>query len=305
VNLFERNTDRIRLSHRDHEHHVVADRTRPLDFEVHSVLSVTGLGASGQRRELQPLFACTDRNAGDSATRCFTVHREPGRVSSARARSGPRSSYLGSETFVALTDGTSGGFSGDLEQLSVRALCTNRDLPLSLTPGLGETDLTTDTGAPVEAIRFVAGPSRPHPAVPSGERSWRLLNHLSLNYLSLTNSGGGTGADALRELLSLHAESAEPGLRRQVEGVLSVESSPVVRRLPLPGPATFARGLRVQLACDETCFEGSGTFLLGSVLERFFAGYASINSFVQTTLSSRERGQIMEWPLRIGDRPSL
>jgi type VI secretion system protein ImpG len=103
----------------------------------------------------------------------------------------------------------------------------------------------------------------------------------------------------------VYAESAEAGVRRQVDGVISVESTPVVRRLPLPGPATFARGLRVELGCDEHAFEGSGTFLLGSLLDRFFSGYASINCFVQTALSTRQRERVVEWPLRLGVRPAL
>src|SRR5688572_15413599 len=37
INLFPRKTDRIHLSDRDNEYHVVPDRTRPLDFEVHSI----------------------------------------------------------------------------------------------------------------------------------------------------------------------------------------------------------------------------------------------------------------------------
>ena len=36
-------------------------------------------------------------------------------------------------------------------------------------------------------------------------------------------------------------------------------------------------------------------FLLGAVLERFFAKYVSINSFTETVLRSIQRGEIMRW----------
>ena len=75
-----------------------------------------------------------------------------------------------------------------------------------------------------------------------------------------------------------------------------------MRRLPGRGPITFGRGLEVQVACDESAFEGVGAFLLGAVLERFFARYVSINSFTETVLSSSTRGEVMRWPVRLGQR---
>ncbi len=44
INLFPRRLDRIHLSERVNEHHVIADRTRPMDFEVHSLTGLTGHG---------------------------------------------------------------------------------------------------------------------------------------------------------------------------------------------------------------------------------------------------------------------
>ena len=59
------------------------------------------------------------------------------------------------------------------------------------------------------------------------------------------------------------------------------------------------------MTCDEIAFEGAGLFLFGAVLERFFAKYASINSFTETVLRSVQRGEIMRWPTRAGLRPVL
>jgi type VI secretion system protein ImpG len=302
INLFERSADRIALSHRDHEYHVVVDRTKPRDHEVHGVVSVTGVGkCSRQRREFRPLFECRYEDGERAPRHNYTLRREPRRASTG-TRLSESNGYAGSETFLSLSDAGSGAYGADLKQLSLRVACTNRDLPLEVPPG-GELQL--DTGAPVAAIRFVAGPSRPRPPLFESAGRWPLVNHLSLNYLSLTNSGGGRGAEALRELLGLYATRAEASLKRQVEGVLSVESRAVFRRLPLPGPVSFGRGLRVELGFDEAAFEGLGSFVLGSVLDRFFAGYASINCFVQTALSTRQRERVVDWPLRLGARPAL
>jgi type VI secretion system protein ImpG len=71
------------------------------------------------------------------------------------------------------------------------------------------------------------------------------------------------------------------------------------------GPAIFARGLEVTVECDETSFEGTSVFLLGSVLDRFFAKYVSINSFTETVLRSLQRGEVARWPAKVGRRPVL
>ena len=77
------------------------------------------------------------------------------------------------------------------------------------------------------------------------------------------------------------------------------------RRAPIPGPIAFARGLEVTVSLDEAAFEGVGIFLLGAVLEQFFAKYVSINSFTETVVKSTERGEIIRWPARIGRRQTL
>ncbi len=79
----------------------------------------------------------------------------------------------------------------------------------------------------------------------------------------------------------------------------------VNRRVNKPGPISFARGLEVSVTFDEMNFEGTGVFLLGAVLERFFAKYVSINSFTETVIRTVERGEVMRWPARLGLRHTL
>jgi type VI secretion system protein ImpG len=306
INLFPKKADRIHLNDREHEYHVVADRSRPLDFEVHSIVEVHGYGTKGeQRRTFAPFYASHASTASPEDSAFFTVQRRSRLPSSGNAASGPRSSYLGGEVFVALVDGNQGPFRSDLRQLAVETLCTNRDLPLRMPVGEGRTDFFLESGAPVESVRCVAGPSPPLPSIAWGETSWRLISHLSLNYLSLTDTADGQGATALRELLHLYGDLSDAGVRRQIEGVRSAVGRPIVRRLPLEGPASFARGVEVTLECDEAAFEGTSVVLLGLVLDRFFAKYVSINSFTETVLRSTQRGEIARWPMKIGRLPSL
>jgi type VI secretion system protein ImpG len=105
---------------------------------------------------------------------------------------------------------------------------------------------------------------------------------------------------ALRTLLNLYADQNDAATQRQIEGVKSINARPVNGRLPTSGPITFGRGVEITLTCDDTAFEGIGSFLLGLVLREFFAKYVSINSFTTTVLRSSERGEVMRWSPNLG-----
>jgi len=306
INLFPKVCDRIHLSSKLSEHHLVPDRTRPMDFEVYSISKVTGYGTGMEREQpFLPFYASNSQLALRPADAYYTVRREPRLLSSRQRRFGPRSSYHGSEVFVSLVDAREAPYRSDLRQLEVDALCSNRDLPLQMPVGKGNTDFTLESGAPVDNIRCVSGPSKPIPSWAEGDTTWRLISHLSLNYLSLTDSDPEQGAGALRELLSLYGNVAEAQVRNQTEGVRNIAAQPVVRRLPVTGPLALGRGQEITLTLEENAFRGTGVFLLGAVMEQFFARYASINSFTQTVIRTVERGEIMRWPLRTGQRPVL
>jgi type VI secretion system protein ImpG len=145
----------------------------------------------------------------------------------------------------------------------------------------------------------------PVASIAEGDPSWRTISHLSLNYLSLLDFKDGEGAVGLRELLKLYTNRNDLFALRQVDGIRSVTSSPILRRVGADGPLTFARGLEIKVTVDEGAFEGSGIFVLGAVLAQFFARYVSLNSFTETVLISQRRGEVMRWPSLIGKRHIL
>ena len=94
-----------------------------------------------------------------------------------------------------------------------------------------------------------------------------------------------------------------PGGRSRASGRCRVK--PVVRRLPHAGPIAFGRGLQVSLVVDELAFEGGNAYLLGAVLDRYFARHVSMNSFVETVLHSGSRGEISRWLPHWGTRQTF
>jgi type VI secretion system protein ImpG len=306
INLFPRRADRIQVNESAYEYHVVPDRTRPIDFEVYEVTDVVGYGAGADSEQpFLPFYAAYATDDAHQQSAYFTTRREPRLTSSAQKRRGTRSSYTGSEVFLSLVDSAQAPFSGDLRQLAVQVTCTNRDLVLQMPMGVGKTDLSLDSAAPITAIRVIGGPSRPFAPLADGAISWRTINHLSLNYLSLVNSTAQEGAAAIRDLLELYAPGADASARKQIDGVRSMTVKPVVRRLPMPGPLAFGRGLEITVGVEEMAFEGGSAYMLGAVLHHFFTRYVTINSFTETVLRSTSRGEMSRWVPQPGAKPTL
>lgn len=306
INLFPKRADRIHLSDRQNSYHVVPDRTRPMDYEVYGVNSVIAYGSSTEfKQEFHPFYAFNDLSSNSEDGAYYTIHREPRMLSSKERREGPRSSYVASDAFLSLVDSREAPYSSDLRQLALHTTCTNRDLPLHMPIGKGASDFTLESGAPVESVQCLAGPTKPKASQAVGDTAWRLVSHLSLNYLSLSDRDEKEGASALRELLALYGDRAETAVGKQIDGLRSVTSKSIIRRINRPGPITFGRGLEVSILFNDASFEGTGFFLLGAVLERFFSKYVSINSFTETVVKTVNRGEVMRWPIRIGCRQML
>jgi type VI secretion system protein ImpG len=266
---------------------------------------VLGHGSESEdERVFRPFYAAYGADV-DRHSAFYMVRRELRLVTAAQRRRGWRSSYVGTEVFLSLVDGEQAPFGGDLRQLSVQALCTNRDLVLQMPMGVSNTDFTLDISAPVTEIRVLGRPSPPYSPVAEGVQSWRAISHLSLNYLSLMDVTPATGAAALRDVLELYAPLTDVAAKRQIEAVRSVRVQPIVRRLPGEGVLSFGRGIEIAIEVDELAYEGASAFLFGAVLQQFLARQVSINSFVEVVLRSVTRGEINRWVPAWGKRPIL
>jgi type VI secretion system protein ImpG len=306
INLFAKRSDRVNLSEREAEYHVVPDKMRPLDFEVFSVRAVEGYAADGGAPQpFLPFYSAHDLGRDRGQRAYYMLRRRPRQLSTQSRQRGPRSSYLGHEVHISLVDPEQAPFRHNLRQLGLDLLCTNRDLPLSMPVGKQHTDFTIAISAPVAAVRCLIGPVSPRPSRSDGEYAWRFISHLGLNYLSLVDTDEIQGAAALRELLKLYVPSTTSIAARQLEGLASVTARPIVRRIPGAGPVAAGRGLEITLTIDEAPFGGAGGILLAAVLDRFLAKYVAINAFTETVLRNPERGEVMRWPMRLGQRAVL
>ena len=306
INLFPKRAEPVQIREGVDDFQIVPERTRPLDFEVYQVNRVVGYAhSSDEEREFRPFYSLSE--GGDDGDRAayYTVSR---RDSYATSKGNRKADYRGQEVFLALSDGNEQApYSKELRQLSVEVLCTNRDLPTRMNTGIGRSDFTLETGAPLKAVRCIHPPTRPRPTIPPGESSWRLINHLSINQTGLFGSGDDDSPEALREILRVYTRGADDAahIDRQIDGIISVKTEPIVRRLTNRGHLAFGHGVQVSITCQEKAFEGTGVYLFGSILEKVLGRLVSINSFTELVLSTQERGEVYQWPARAGQRQVL
>ena len=305
INLFPKRLDRVALGTAGADFHVVPDRTRPMDYEVHTIEQVIGHGSSGtdSAREFLPLYRSTHRSLPEG-NGYFTLRRARRRPSERQRQQGARvPSYLGDEVYLSLVDGRHGPYRESLRQLSVMALVTNRDLPVLLPRegSGGDQAWQLDAAAPVTRVTCLRGPTRPVARRAEGDMGWQLVAQLTQNHLH-PDDDPERAAAALRATLRLYGP-ADEAWQRQLEGVRSLRCQTITRRLPFAGPLSFGSGVGIDLELDDHAFQGASAFLLATVLERFFARHAAINSFTQMRLLSVQRGLVKAWPPRAGERP--
>ena len=142
-------------------------------------------------------------------------------------------------------------------------------------------------GAPVRSIAMLRKPSAPLRFRRGRGAQWRLISHLALNHLSLTQAG----LPALKEMLRLYDLASTDVSRRQIDGIVAIEHVPATEWMPGRHFASVVRGIEIRLSIEENDFVGSGIAGFAQVLDRFFGLYVHANSFTRLVLLSARNGE--------------
>lgn len=300
INLFKLTAEPIRLTHTDYEYRVVPDVRRPNATEVYSVDEVLCTGPDlPEPLRFEPFYSFR-HGSQQRANKAFWY---------ASRRPSARKDDAGTEVYLSLVDLNFRPTLPPVEILTARITCTNRDLPARLPFG-GEAarlarpdqrgDFELEEGAPLSRIRCLKKPTEVIRAPQRRGVQWRLISHLALNYLSISDSDGGA---AFREILRLYDFADSAVIRQHIEGITNVTSRRVVRRVSPARWDGFCRGLEVTIEFNEDRYVGSGAFLFSAVLDRFLALYTSINSFTQLIATTPQReAPLKRWPPRAGQQ---
>lgn len=292
VNLFVQEADPIHLTHAKSEYLVIPDVRHHGAMEVYSVDSVESTNLDTHENiRYQPFYARKQAAPSTDQQAYWTTTRRPSL----------RNNDAGTDVYLSLVDLSFEPARPPAEVLTISTTCTNRDLPAQLRAAGGESwEFQLEGQAPYRRIVPVAGPTAPARLAVESLR-WRLISHLSLNHLSITE--GTEGAEALKDLLRVYDYSLTRATAGHIDGIVSVESRRKVAPVSGPGGRGFCRGVEIAIEFDEEKFVGSGVFLFASVLDRFLGLYASLNSATRLVARLKQRdGYLKQWPFRAGEQ---
>lgn len=304
INLYRTPADPIRITHTSVAYPVLVDGRRPWAHEVHSIDKVYRVRQSPEGEQVdtfEPFFSLRHPQVlqgGDSAD----PGGRPGRYWWVRRDDSIADTSPGHETELALVDTEFQPARPQTDTLSLQVWATHRDLPTWLPVGAQGGDLFLEGGSLAREIRLLRKPT-PTLRFERGQGLlWRLVSHLSLNHLSISQGG----LEALQEMLRLYDLPRSTANARLIEGLVGVSHRAATAWLPGKPFATFVRGTEVRLEVEESAFVGSGLGALVAVLDHFFGLYAHLNSFTQLTVLSARSGEVLiQCPPRSGARALL
>lgn len=289
VNLFSKTAEPIRVEQRKTEYQVIPDIRRQESTEVYTIDKVAAASqTTGDPVEYRPFYSIRHHldHAAENTRHAFWHFQ--------RRESGKRADR-GTEVFLSFSDLNLSPRDPGCDVLTVHTTCTNRDLAQRLPMGDADGDFTLETAAPVEKITGMMKPTPTRRPFLGGALQWRLISHLSLNYISLVQEG----EQALQEMLKLYDFDNSPATKQQISGIVRVESGHVTRRIH----DSFCRGVQVTITLDENKFVGAGLYLFSSILERFLGQYVSVNSFSQLMVKTLQQKETLKvWPPRSGNQ---
>ena len=286
VNLFKQMAMPVRIEHKRTQYPIFHDVSTKNTTEVFSIDEVIGVtGAEEDDIVYQPFYSLSHYGQNGDPEAYWHVQRRPS------MRKGDK----GLDVFLSFTDSGLANADPKSATLTVHTTCTNRDLASRLSPGGKARDLFLEQECPIEGISCLMKPTPSLRPNPGSQMQWRLISHLSLNYLSLL-AGEGQG---FKELLKLYDIHDSPITRQQIDGIQSIDYRYETMRIG----RSFCRGVEVTVVFNEDKFVGSSIYLFSAVLDRFLAQYVSLNSFTRLVVKSVQRtGVISAWPPRSGNR---
>jgi type VI secretion system protein ImpG len=262
-------------------------------MEVFSVDEVNAINSTNQKITSYEPFYSLRHSARKEDRTCFWL---------ARRRPSTRPNDDGTDISLSLIDLSTATVDPDAAVLSVRTTCTNRDLPSRLPFGNQDSDFEMEGATAMRRIVALRKPTPPVRPALGKSTLWRLVSHLSLNYLSMLEGGKG----ALQEILRLYDVGRTAYSQNVIQSIINIKSQPHFTRLISEQGVSFARGIRIDVEIDEDQFTGGGAFLFACVLERFFGMSASLNSFTQLSVTTPQRKErLHEWQPRSGRRPII
>ena len=274
INLFESDAEPIALNYKNTDLELNPIRNSHGQFTVHSVLSVQGQSRhSAQKTEYLPFSIAAKEQNIAPVFELLQRYSEDQDSNSILRISFPEDYDLPS-----------------MEILTSKLMCTNGKLCNNLK--LGDVNANTPDVPDVVSLSNVSSVSPYLPPITDGRVLWKLLAHLTANYLPIVN------IDNLKALLQLYnpiskndAKDHAANLKR-IESIRSLKTK-VADKLHR---GTLIRGKRIILDIEGSGFSSIGDlYLFGELLNYLFKQFADVNSFIELKINDLSTGEQLLW----------
>ncbi|MEO0463950.1 MAG: type VI secretion system baseplate subunit TssF [Pseudomonadota bacterium] len=321
INLFEKQLDGFKFKPFQHEFEVVPDKNLPLDYEIFRVNTVKAnirVGKNVETHSVAPIYHRSSMLYDWKNALFYSQRIAPYRLSTAQQRREGRMDYVGTRSWLSFSAPGDPDLLQSIDTINVRALVSNRER--AVRANLTGPSALKLAGVPARSVTVRHGPTEPQQPFVQQERrkaqepggrqmsgastAWQVIGHLSANYTTLAPEDHDDPT-ALRDHLVMYLPAGNPAFERQIDGIESVRSRKVTRRVPAMERMAAARGHQITVRMNDRAFEDSSMFLFGAVLDRFLAEFSSINSFTETIIEGSVSGEVRKWPPRVGRRPNI
>ncbi|WP_018693248.1 type VI secretion system baseplate subunit TssF [Algicola sagamiensis] len=299
INLFEKELENVPIEISQYEYKLAAQYQSASSFEVIQVQDVTAYDQKQNSYTVKPFYGQTHPKYQHDAQIFWQIRRE-----SSQWSRGDQS--IGTDTYLSFVDSEQKELTpatdGSTWHVKVKALCSNRNLPATLSTSGDESmffpNSYVDT---IKHIKCLVAPTHAVRPTLGDATKWQLISHLSLNTFS-----GPDAVHRLKEVLRLYDFKATQETHAFIDNIHDVSIYATTSRLPRNGHICFASGSEILLTFSHDDFSGSGLFFFANVLDHFFSMFASINSFTRLKIKFKDQDVIYHtWPARAGNIPLL
>lgn len=283
INVFATTAEPIRYS-QERERFLLRPAGIPAGHgEVYAISEVCGMTRG--RRDVIPSFY--DFTHADPAQRgnpvFYASHLVPSVVGE------------GTDVYISLGTPEDADVIPSFDVLSISMQATNGGLASDVRGG----QITQPTSSsPAYATFSNLSTVTPYVPPPHGrELQWRVMAHAAMSFQSLTEP------EVLRSVLSVY--NVVGLVDRQAARAVQLKAAALkdigVRPIERLYRGVPIRGVGLTLSVEETPFLGDGDlYLFGAVMDRFFAEYVSLNSFIEFTLQGLLSRIEFKWPEKSG-----
>jgi type VI secretion system protein ImpG len=294
VNLFKTFSDPVKLTPGKDIYHVTTNKDDITKSEIINIINLNiGGQDNSQKLSCRYFFDLYDHDNTEKIDYYWHMQRKP-------SWQFGHPDLPGNEVLIQISDRQGKLQTFDKMSANIECWCCNRDLPLKIDPQSLAFKTTAEMASGITLL------SQPTPTLRidlSDNLHWRLLSHLNLNHLSLSNDD--FSLENLRSLLKLYNFNDNPQNDKLLNSLSKLQVKPTMARHPSDPRAGFCQGLDIQLTFDEHQYQQHRCYFFATVLDKFLSQYCHLNTFTQLSIASQQQGVIAKWTPRIGQQMLL